>query len=187
MRVRPAGRWPTAVLAALLAVVGAGSLPVAGEAAAPTPVILPPGDGCRYHGVYPGGVTGYEDDIRPRDVDAYEAATGHRVAWVYLSDNWFHGRAFPTVTARWIRERGSVPFIRLMLRSGADGPREPRYTLRRIIRGDFDADLRAWGRAARAFGTPLLVEYGTEMNGRWFSWNGTHNGGPGIGPRGSGT
>jgi hypothetical protein len=29
---------------------------------------------------------------------------------------------------------------------------------------------------AAALNYPLLVEYGTEMNGRWFSWNGVWNG-----------
>jgi beta-mannanase len=50
------------------------------------------------------------------------------------------------------------------------------FSLRRIIGGDFDADLRRWADDARAFGTPVLAEYGTEMNGFWFGWNATHNG-----------
>jgi hypothetical protein len=184
------------LLAVLLAV--SSTLPWAGRTAAANPEatagpavaapaagsrILPPGRGCLYHGVYPGGITGEEDDIRPRDVAAYEAAAGHRVAWVYLSNNWYRREAFPARTATWIRDRGSVPFIRLMLRSRAGIRNERHYTLQRIIDGDFDAALRRWGRAARDFGTPLLVEYGTEMNGRWFGWNGLHQGGPGVGPR----
>ncbi len=31
-------------------------------------------------------------------------------------------------------------------------------------------------RAAAAFGTPLLAEYGTEVNGAWFPWNGRWHG-----------
>jgi beta-mannanase len=37
--------------------------------------------------------------------------------------------------------------------------------------------LKAWARAAKNCGTNLLVEFGTEVNGNWFSWNGSHNGG----------
>jgi beta-mannanase len=53
---------------------------------------------------------------------------------------------------------------------------EPVFTLDAIIAGQFDADLAAWGQAAKAFGTPLLVEWGTECNGEWFQWNGRWNG-----------
>ena len=37
-----------------------------------------------------------------------------------------------------------------------------------------------WARDARQFHTPLLVEWGTESNGEWFSWNGKWNGGAKI-------
>ncbi len=140
-------------------------------------ILLPPA-GSLYHGVYPGGVTGEEDDLLPADLAGYEAAAGKTAAWVYFSHNWFHGRAFPLATARWIRQAGSVPYLRLMLRSSCEQDQaEPIYTLDRIISGDFDADLRAWARAARDFRSALLAEYGTEMNGSWFSWNGQWNGG----------
>ena len=50
-------------------------------------------------------------------------------------------------------------------------------------RGKFDDDLRAWAREAKAFGSPILIEWGTEPNGNWFSWNGKWNGGAKEGPR----
>jgi hypothetical protein len=92
-----------------------------------------------------------------------------------------------------------VPFIRLMLRTSSkevteqgqkqqqraagEAPApvlasppvvEPVFTLPAIIDGEFDADLRAWARAAQAFGTPVIVEWGTECNGDWFQWNGKY-------------
>jgi len=30
----------------------------------------------------------------------------------------------------------------------------------------------AWAREAKNFGSPILIEWGTEPNGNWFSWNG---------------
>src|SRR5262249_12249148 len=70
-----------------------------------------------------------------------------------------------------------IPYIRLMLRSDAvENHAEPTFTLARITQGDFDADLHAWGKAAYEFGTPLLAEFGTEVNGEWFPWNGIWNG-----------
>ena len=129
------------------------------------------------HGVFPGGKTGDEDDITPVDVDIYERTVGARVSWVMFSHNWFAGRRFPHKTASWIRARRAIPYIRLMLRSDTvEDHREPRFTLKKIRRGKFDRDLKAWGKAAARFGTPLIVEFGTEMNGRWFPWNAVWNG-----------
>jgi beta-mannanase len=76
-------------------------------------------------------------------------------------------------TAQWIRDEGGIPFIRLMFRSDAvQNHAEPTFLLNRILIGDFDPDLRAWAQAARDFDSPLIVEFGTEVNGAWFSWNG---------------
>ena len=137
--------------------------------------LAPPLPGNLYHGVYPGGQTGEEDDITLADVASYEETVGMKVAWVYFSNNWYSSQRFPRQTAQWIRDSGALPFIRLMLRgeNNTSGP----YTLASIVAGDHDAALQQWAREARAFGTPLLVEYGTEVNGDWFPWNGAHNGG----------
>lgn len=129
------------------------------------------------HGVYPGGPSGNEDDLVLADLLSYEAAAGKEAAWVYFSDNWFHNHRFPLRTARWIREQDAVPFIRLMLRSDTEtNHAEPKYTLPRIINGRFDRPLRRWFLAARRFGTPLMVDFGVEVNGDWFPWNGAWNG-----------
>ncbi|MEI6072364.1 MAG: glycosyl hydrolase [Verrucomicrobiae bacterium] len=141
--------------------------------------IPPPAEGRFYHGCYPGGITGEEDDITVRDVQNYEKVVGQNVAWVYFSNNWYADRRFPIETATWIRKHGAIPYIRLMLRSRnhAVGKPEREFTLQSIIDGKFDNDLKAWGRAAGAFGSPLIVEYGTEVNGEWFGWNGKFHGG----------
>lgn len=137
-----------------------------------------PPEGYLYHGVFAGGPSGEEHDLTADDVQSYEEAAGKQVVWVYFSHNWYRGRKFPIETAEWIRERGSIPYIRLMLRSSPEQNRaEPFFTVERIAAGDFDDDLRAWARAARDFVTPLIAEYGVEVNGEWFSWNGVWNGG----------
>jgi glycosyl hydrolase family 26 len=155
------------------------------EGAAPIPagaLLEAPPRGGLYHAVYPGSAAnpGSEDAIAPADVDSYEEAVGHRVAWVYFSHEWAHGEAFPLATAEWIRARGSVPFVRLMMRTVPETgrtSRETKYALTTIVAGQHDAALAAWGDAVRAFGTPIVAEWGTEMNGEWFSWNASHNGG----------
>ena len=158
-----------------LLAVAATALVLAGPVASPPPGML-------YHGVYPGGVTGEEDDITPGDLSSYESIVGKTAAWTYFSDNWYRSRAFPRATATWIRAAGSVPFIRLMLLDSARRKPNKLFTLAHVVRGDFDTDLRAWGDAARDFGSPLIVEFGTEVNGSWFPWNGKWNGGAKKGP-----
>jgi endo-alpha-1,4-polygalactosaminidase (GH114 family) len=160
-----------------------GSLEVV-ESAAPADILTrsvpSPPSGKLYHAVFPGDAneSGEEDDVTLATLQSYEQYVGKSAAWVYFSHNWFRGRTFPVTTTTWIRNAGAVPFIRLMLRSSAEqGIVEPTFTLTRTLNGDFDGDLQAWARDARDFGSPLIVEYGTEVNGEWFSWNGVWNGG----------
>jgi len=135
--------------------------------------LLTPPTGYLYHGVFPGGMSGEEDDLVLENLHAYEESAGKNTAWVYFSHNWYKGHDFTLRTATWIRSAGSIPFIRLMLRSNPEqNHSDPAYSPVRIVKGDFDADFRAWARAAREFQTPIIVEYGTEVNGEWFPWNG---------------
>ncbi len=153
-------------------------LPITPSPAIPYSALQLPPAGHFYHGIYPGGRTGEEDDITLDDLRSYEQSVGKTAAWVYFSHNWFRGREFPAATAAWIRDAGSVPYVRLMLWSdAAQNHAEPEFTLDRIVNGDFDDDLRAWARGARDFGSPLIAEFGTEVNGEWFPWNGVWNGG----------
>jgi hypothetical protein len=155
---------------------------------AQTPPIATPPAGKLYHGFYWGGVgtdthDPSEHDVTSRDVRRFEEAVGKRVAWVFFSDNWFESPRFPDEMCRWVRGMGKVPYVRLMLRSDVDQNRaEKKFTLQRIAAGEFDADLRAWAREAKHFGSPILIEWGMEPNGDWFSWNGRWNGGVHKGP-----
>ena len=152
------------------------------------PPIAPPPEGKLYHGFYWGGVGSdthdpTEHDVTAEDVHRYEEAVGAKTTWVYFSDNWFESRQFPEEMCAWVRSLGKIPYIRLMLRSDVDQKHaEKKFTLSKIIGGEFDADLRAWGESARSFGSPILIEWGTEPNGDWFGWNGKWNGRAESGP-----
>lgn len=149
----------------------------------PTPLqkLMAPPAGKLYHGVFPGLTdnSGEEDKISPQTLKAYTDAVGKPVAWVYFSSEWYKTRAFPRKTCDWIQAQGAVPNIRLMLRDindSADVHQNTIFTFSKILNGDFDDDLKSWARGAKAYALPLIVEYGTEVNGYWFQWNGKWNG-----------
>jgi len=84
---------------------------------------------------------------------------------------------FPKNEVEIIKSSGRIPFIRIMPRTNFDeGGPDPNYTMQKIIDGDFDTELIQWAKDAAAETTPLLAEFGTEVNGNWFPWNGQYNG-----------
>jgi hypothetical protein len=146
------------------------------------PLIAPPAQGKLYQGLYFDEPAAEHDptehDINATDVARFEQPLGTKTAWVFFSNNWFESRKFPRETCEWIRGLGKVPYVRLMLRSDVEQSRaEKTFSLANILAGKFDDDLKAWARDAKTFGSPILVEWGTEPNGNWFSWNGKWNGG----------
>jgi hypothetical protein len=150
-------------------------------------LIEPPPSGKLYQGLYfdepKAGADPTEHDVSAADLARFEETLATKTAWVFFSNIWFESRKFPRETCEWIRALGKIPYVRLMLRSDAEQDRaEKTFTLANIIAGKFDDDLKAWARHAKQFGSPLLMEWGTEPNGKWFSWNGKWNGGAKDGP-----
>jgi hypothetical protein len=136
--------------------------------------IAPPETGV-YVGAFPDmGST--EDSVTFARLKAFENLTGQKPLWVYFSNNWFGGIKFPLKEVQTIKEFGSVPFIRMMPRSDfADTKSDPVYSLKKITGGKFDKQLKAWARDAKKYNEPLMVEFGTEVNGNWFPWCGSNN------------
>jgi len=138
--------------------------------------VLPPPHGA-YHAAYPN-FGGTEDRVTKARMAAFESLAGKRIVWAYFSNNWINGIRFPKSAVESIWRSGRVPFVRMMPRSDfSGGGPDPVYTMQRIIDGDFDAALVRWAIAAGKTGRPLVVEFGTEVNGDWFPWNGRYNGG----------
>ena len=160
-------------LLALLTFLAAGSAPGSGQEPERT-ILQPPGQGM-YHAAFPdfGGPESFVTRDRLRD---FERLVDKEIAWAYFSDNWFNGISFPSKAVEVITDYGRVPFIRMMARSNFK-QKPSKYTLQKILDGNFDDDLHAWCGDARDSGAPLLVEFGTEVNGFWFPWNGRWNGG----------
>ena len=129
-----------------------------------------------YHGAFPdfGGQENFVSDER---IIAYQDLTGKEIAWAYFSNNWIGGIFFPIDDISIIHNNGNTPFVRLMARSDFEEyGQDETYTMQRILNGDFDTELNEWFIKAAQLNYPILCEFGTEMNGNWFPWNGQYAG-----------
>ena len=175
------------VLAALVvaATVAAPGRTTAAAAASTCGRLLPPSWGS-YLGAFADFNTreAYnEDHVSGGRIGAFERLAGHKLTWVYFSQQWYRGLRFPRERVLTIWRHGSVPYIAFLPSSGVfygPGPKqhnpEHRYTLQRIIDGAFDRQLRGWADGARTLGVPLLLSFGAEVNDEWGPWNARWNG-----------
>ena len=144
-------------------------------------MLQPPPSGDIYHAAYPD-FTDAEDKVEAKRIKRFERLAGKDITWAYMSNNWWRGRIrFPAGDVAEVADAGRLPFIRLMARSGWRQGADPNFSMESIASGEWDPELREWcADAAHAIakeGTPLLAEFGTEVNGDWFPWNGRWNGG----------
>jgi len=138
--------------------------------------LLPPDDEGIYFGSFPD-FGGPEDRVSAGRVRAFNRLAGKKIAFATFSQNWFRSMKYPRKAIHAIHRTGAVPLIRMMPRSGfREGRKEQHFSLQKIIDGRFDPALRAWARAAKRDGIPLLVDFAVEMNGNWFGWSGRFNG-----------
>jgi hypothetical protein len=138
--------------------------------------LLPPTYGV-YHSCYPD-FSDSEDSVNIPAILNFETLAGKQVTWVYFSNNWWSGVKFPKKEVELIHSLGKIPHIRMMPRSNDMGNAiDPIFSLQNIIDGDFDAALTQWAIDARQTMIPLNLEFGVEVNGNWFPWNASWNGG----------
>jgi Glycosyl hydrolase family 26 len=135
------------------------------------------------HSVYTGAFMDFgdeEDDVTLETIEEFETMVGKHQAIIASSSYWGE-QSFPTANLDLIWQHGSLP---LLFWSPWDKPYEQnrgpdKFSLIDIAAGKWDAYIDKWGDAARAFGHPMIVAFGVEMNGDWFPWSGTYYGGDG--------
>jgi beta-mannanase len=72
---------------------------------------------------------------------------------------------FQASFATTVRKHGAVPLVQL----------DPtNISLAAITSGQYDAYLISYARAVRAHRDPVILSFGHEMNGTWFSWGWRH-------------
>jgi beta-mannanase len=108
------------------------------------------------------------------ELDAYSSRVG-RVPSVFSTYRDMEGSMLDTASMAAVSARGSVPMVTVEPWDSSSTT-DPRYALRNIARGDFDAWFAAGADAARAFGKPFYLRFAPEMNGRWAPWEAGING-----------
>ncbi len=125
--------------------------------AAPTSAATPVGPGS-YLGVYTPGVPGSYAGVR-----AFAAATGIRPGVVVYYSGWLE--KFQVKFAAIAARHDAVPLVQI----------DPGgINLRAIASGHYDAYLRSYAADVRAFGRHVILSFGHEMNGTWYSWGYRH-------------
>lgn len=83
---------------------------------------------------------------------------------------------FPVATFNAIVAGGAIPHM--TWEPWASGnPAGPNFNNTKIINGDWDTFYRKYAKSIKAWGKPLFIRWGHEMNGNWYPWGGANNGG----------
>ncbi len=149
--------------------------PLPGKDQGPLSLLMPKNSA--YTGAYVDFGEG-ESNVTYDALIDFQHLTGKHLAVVAFGNFW-GDQAFPDKSVRIVDAYGAVP---LLYWSPWDKPYEEkkgpdRFNLHQILAGKWDGYIDAWADAARAYGKPLLVTWGLEMNGKWFPWSGHYYGG----------
>ena len=142
-----------AIAAAAAIAAGIGFYNRSAEPAGPLPVNLPIST-ASYLGVYANGVP-----ASYAGVTAFADATGARPDVVMYYSGWFV--PFPTQFAATAADNGAAPLIQM----DPDG-----ISISAIASGRYDGYLSAYAEAVRVYRHPVIIGFGHEMNGDWYSW-----------------
>ncbi len=84
-------------------------------------------------------------------------------------------RGYPRDFVEAIAARDATPIVSLELWEWGRGGRRGKF-LSRINAGEYDAHFENWATAAKEHGQRVLLRFGFECNGEWFSWSGDPEG-----------
>jgi len=118
----------------------------------------------------------YVGAFTPDGQAAFEALAKKPMALELFYIHWPESPNFPAGTCDTILAGGGIPHL-TWEPWHAGQANDPTYSLATIIAGDHDAYIRRWAAQIHAWGKPLYLRWGHEMNGYWYPWDGTHNGG----------
>lgn len=123
----------------------------------PLPVNLPPASGS-YLGVFADGTPSSYNGVT-----TFTKTTGAKPDVVMYYSGWYV--PFPTGFANTVANNGAVPLVQM----------DPdKVSVTGIASGRYDGYLSEYAEAVRAYRHPVILSFGHEMNGGWYSWGYTH-------------
>jgi mannan endo-1,4-beta-mannosidase len=155
---RRAARWVVVVTAAALLIGAVASIAVV-TLSGPSPN---PAQRIPYLGLYERGVP-----LTYAGVNAFTTATGVSPDLVMYYSTW--NEPFQAGFARTAAEHGAVPLVQINPEINFDG-----VSLAAIASGQYDGYLTTYAEGVRAYGRPVILSFGHEMNGHWYPWGYTH-------------
>jgi hypothetical protein len=111
-----------------------------------------------YLGLYPNGVPASYAGVR-----SFTAATGVRPNLVVYYSGWLE--PFQASFAGTASRSGAVPLVQI----NPGG-----VSIAAIASGRYDTYLRQYAAAVQHYRRPVILSFGHEMNGYWYSWAGRH-------------
>jgi mannan endo-1,4-beta-mannosidase len=148
-----------ALVIIVVAAIGAGAYVHnrSSDPTGPLPVQLPATTGA-YLGVYTHGVPDSYSGVA-----AFKHITQAKPDVVMYYSGWFV--PFPVKFATTVANNGAVPLVQM----------DPdAINVSRIASGRYDGYLSAYAEAVRAYKHPVVLSFGHEMNGTWYSWGYRH-------------
>jgi mannan endo-1,4-beta-mannosidase len=139
---------------------------------APIPVAQAAGAGIYWGALIDGKAYGVDNppwDMRA--VDIFEAHVGKKISILRWGQSWMINGAlqpFQTDLYEKLRRRGIIPYIDWWSQELGGGTVQPNFQNRDIYGGAYDAYIRQWARAAKAWRHPFFLRLNPEMNGWWY-------------------
>jgi mannan endo-1,4-beta-mannosidase len=93
----------------------------------------------------------------------FTAKTGIKPRLVVYYSGWFE--PFKTSFATTAAKHGAVPLVQI-------NPKD--VSLVAIASGHYDSYLSSYAQAVRSYHRPVILSFGHEMNGNWYSWGNRH-------------
>jgi hypothetical protein len=115
------------------------------------------------------------NNVSDKEVPYFTGLVNKNIVWLNFANDWFGGIKFPFHSAENIYKHGVIPSIR-MLPWSTYSKSDMTYSLKKIVDGRFDKELRQWAKELKASGIPVMIDFAGEPNGDWFPWSGVYNG-----------
>lgn len=114
------------------------------------------------------------ESVTADQISRFNTNQGKNLGVVYFTNKWaIDGVKFPLEKANIVKSFNATPMVRIQNSEDPDGAPKSggKYSHKNIIDGKWNAELKQYALDVKSFGEIVCLEYGTEINGGWFSWS----------------